>query len=56
MTNHQLHVQAEREWNGSLTIRHQYPTFVFFWHERYERVYNIPTKEKHQGNTLNALH
>ena len=41
MTSHQLHLQAQKEWCGSSNLRRQYPTFVFYWHEQYERVYNI---------------
>lgn len=48
MTYYQLHTQAEREWNDSLAIRQQYPTFVFYWHEKYERIYDIP-------NTMRGL-
>lgn len=42
MNNHQLHLQAQKEWCGSSQLRRQYPTFVFYWHEQYERVYKIP--------------
>lgn len=41
MTNSQLHIQAQKEWDSSVNIRRQYPTFEFYWHELYERVYNI---------------
>ena len=41
MTIHQLHLQAQTEWRGSPHLRRQYPTFVFYWHEQYERVYQI---------------
>ena len=41
MTNEQLYAQAQKEWVDSQTIKRQYPTFVFYWHEHYERVYNI---------------
>ena len=39
----QLHQQAESEWNDSSVLRQQYPTFSFYWYERYERIYNIPS-------------
>ena len=44
MTNHPLHLQAQKEWCGSSYLRRQYPTFDFYWHEQYERVYIISRK------------
>jgi hypothetical protein len=51
MTIHQLHLQAQKEWRGSSHLRRQYPTFVFYWHEQYERVYQIP----HTKNVFRKL-
>ena len=51
MINHQLHLQAQKEWCGSAHLRRQYPTFVFYWHEQYERVYN----SSHTKNVLLKL-
>ena len=51
MTNYELHLQAQKEWCGSSHLRRQYPTFVFYWHEQYERVYKI----SHTANILRKL-
>lgn len=56
MTNYQLHRQAEREWKGSLDLRRRYPTFDFYWHEQYERIYDIPTRQKVLGKLLKVIH
>lgn len=51
MIIHQLQLKAQKEWRDSSLLRRQYPTFVFYWHEQYERVYNIP----HTTNVLRKL-
>lgn len=56
MTNDKLHLQAERNWNGSFDIRRRYPTFDFYWYEQYARIYNIPTKEKLLDKLLKVIH
>lgn len=56
MTNDQLHLQAEKEWHSSLELRRQYPTFVFYWHEQYERVYNLPHKDKIMEKLRKTVH
>ncbi len=37
----QLYQKANAEWQHTVKMRHQYPTFDYYWHERYERVYDI---------------
>ncbi|MGD8569091.1 MAG: hypothetical protein PVJ39_13465 [Gammaproteobacteria bacterium] len=56
MNYKQLHHQAEQKWSNSLDIRRRYPTFVFYWHEQYERIYNIPSPKKPLEKLLNGLH
>jgi hypothetical protein len=41
MTSKALHIRASYEWNHSAELRSQYPTFVYYWREKYERVYRI---------------
>jgi hypothetical protein len=41
MTPQQIYQQAANEWQRSKDVRSHYPTFVYYWHERYERVYNL---------------
>jgi len=41
MTLEQLYDQASIEWHRSEKVRMQYPTFIYYWHERYERVYDF---------------
>lgn len=48
--------KAEREWKSSAAIRRQYPTFVFYWHEQYERVYNIQQHKKTGSITTLVQH
>ena len=51
-----LQIQAAKKWKSSQDIRREYPTFVFYWHEQYERVYNIPHGRKALDKVLNVLH
>ena len=41
MTVEQLYLRAATEWRHKINVRHQYPTFDYYWHERYERVYDF---------------
>jgi hypothetical protein len=56
MNYKQLHHQAEKKWENSLDIRRRYPTFVFYWHEQYERIYNIPSTKTTFDKLLKGLH
>jgi len=56
MTNEKLYAQAQKEWGDSQTIQRQYPTFVFYWHEHYERVYNISYRQPIADKFLTSLH
>jgi len=56
MTNEQLYLQAKKEWIDSQTIQRQYPTFVFYWHELYERVYNISYRQPNSNKLLVSWH
>ena len=46
MTVEQLYQKAIIEWQQIINVRHQYPTFDYYWHERYERVYNFVYRSK----------
>lgn len=41
MTLEQLVKKASNEWLNKDSVRQRYPTFTYYWHERYERVYNF---------------
>jgi hypothetical protein len=41
MTRPQLENRARREWQGSQTVRRQYPTYPHYWRERYARIYGL---------------
>ena len=41
MTLEQLYNKATSEWRNQDKVRKNYPTFVYYWRERYERVYNV---------------
>ncbi len=41
MTYRQLRVRAWKEWRGSARVRREYPTYVHYWRERYQRVYRL---------------
>jgi len=56
MTSEQLYTQAQQEWNNSQPIQRRYPTFVFYWHEYYERVYNISYKHTLNRDNCNSPH
>lgn len=57
MTNEQLlYAQAQKEWIDSRTIQRQYPTFVFYWHELYERVYNISYRQTNSHKLIVSWH
>jgi len=48
----QLYLRAVTEWRQQDNVRHQYPTFDYYWHERYERVYDFvyrTSSSKHIG-------
>jgi hypothetical protein len=46
MTHQQMYKQATSEWQRSEDVRLHYPTFVYYWHERYERVYNLDKRTR----------
>ncbi|MGD8559094.1 MAG: hypothetical protein PVF34_03795 [Gammaproteobacteria bacterium] len=56
MSYQQLHSLAEKNWNNCIDIRRRYPTFIFYWHEQYERVYNIPHRNKLLDKVLHVHH
>ena len=41
MTVEQVYHHAELEWQNQSNLRAKYATFIYYWHERYERVYGI---------------
>jgi hypothetical protein len=43
MTTRQLQLRAYREWNSSTENKGRYHTFEYYWHERYARVYQLPS-------------
>lgn len=56
MTNDQLHLRAEREWHNSQELRRRYPTFDFYWHEQYERVYAVTFRKHRLSSLLKPAH
>lgn len=46
MTKEQLYIQAQSEWRNSTSVRQQYPTFIYYWQNRYERVFTFNSMER----------
>ena len=51
MTVEQVYHRAELEWQNHSDLRTKYATFIYYWHERYERVYGIEYRS-HNANGL----
>ena len=53
MTVEQVYHRADLEWQCHSNLRAKYATFIYYWHERYERVYGIEYREKTTSGFLN---
>lgn len=49
MTCTELQTRAWDEWQDSPILQRQYPTFVYYWQERYVRVYRLDSRRLCEG-------
>lgn len=56
MNTQDLHFKALKEWNDSPGLRRQFPTFEFYWHEQYQRVYAMSRKHWFIESFFKRLH
>lgn len=56
MNSQDMHTKALREWRNSSNLRRRFPTFEFYWHENYERVYLHMHKAINLKSILKLMH